>query len=106
MTITLIHSAFKKGIDDVRAAVALIDEDGRVIDARVCGFLGSGWTGVAADSFVEAWDEWKTAADHVQESLDSMGRLLGAAQRDVTEQDDSSKQSLDTLSSRVIDRLG
>lgn len=106
MTVQLTYASFDKGIGDVRAACDLLETDVASIDKRVRGFVDSGWKGLAADAFVESWDEWKAAADDVQEALVGMGELLGAALRDFTAQDDASQASLDALSARLIDRLG
>lgn len=106
MTIELTYAAFDKGIGDVRAACELIETDVTRIDSRVRGFVDSGWTGVAAEAFTEAWDDWKAAADVVQEALAGMGELLGAARRDFAQQDDASQAALDALSTRLIERLG
>lgn len=106
MSVELSYAAFEKGIGDVRTACDLLETDVTGIDKRVRGFVDAGWSGLAADAFVEAWDEWKAAADDVHEALDGMGELLGAALRDFIAQDDASQASLDALSTRLIDRLG
>jgi WXG100 family type VII secretion target len=106
VSVQVIHDAFRKGVHDVSAATSRLETDKSSIDARVSGFLAAGWTGVAADSFVDAWEEWKAAADQVQQGLEAMGQLLDAAQRDFVEQDDASQQSLDQISQRIVDRLG
>jgi uncharacterized protein YukE len=72
----------------------------------VSGFLGAGWTGVAADSFVEAWDSWKLAATDVLDGLVAMAELLAAAHADYSAQDDASQPRLDALSARIVERLG
>ncbi len=67
----------------------------RAIDQRVRGFLGHGWTGVAAESFVDAWDDWVAAAVDVEEGLVAMNELLVAARNDFVAQDEASQQALD-----------
>jgi WXG100 family type VII secretion target len=106
VSVELSYAAFEKGIGDVRAACDLLETDVTGIDKRVRGFVDAGWSGLAADAFAEAWDEWKAAADDVHEALDGMGELLGAALRDFINQDDASQASLDALSTRLIERLG
>jgi len=106
VSIQVIHDAFRRGVHDVTAATSRLEADKSSIDARVGGFLAAGWTGVAADSFVDAWDEWKAAAEQVQQGLEAMGQLLDATQRDFVDQDGASEQSLDQISRRIIDRLG
>ncbi|MBA3780797.1 MAG: WXG100 family type VII secretion target [Nocardioides sp.] len=106
MSVQVIHDAFRKGVQDVASATSRLEADKKNIDSRVSGFLGARWTGVAADSFVEAWDDWKVAANDVQEGLEAMGQLLDAAHQDFIHQDDSTQQTMDQIAQRVIDRLG
>jgi WXG100 family type VII secretion target len=104
--IELTHAAFETGRQDVLAGAAALRQDRDSIDARVSGFLASGWTGIAADSFVEAWDEWKQGAADVLEGLEAMADLLEATHRDLIGSDESSQQGLDQISARIVDRLG
>lgn len=106
MTIKLLHEAFTQGKADVREGAARLRHDREAIDRQVGGFLGQGWTGVAADSFVLAWDEWKVAAGDVLDGLVAMGELLEAAHTDFVEQDAGSQARLDAISERIIARLG
>ena len=104
--INLTHAAFAKARSDVDRAAERLQRDRDTIDQRVSAYLGAGWTGVAADSFVEAWDDWKVAAGDVLEGLRAMELLLEATHRDFVETDDASQQNLDQLSARLVDRLG
>jgi WXG100 family type VII secretion target len=104
--VNLTHAAFTEAIRDVQDAASRLHRDRDRIDDRVSGYLGSGWTGVAADSFVEAWAEWKTGATDVLEGLVAMGELLGATHQDFTQQDDASEQAMNQIAARIIDRLG
>ena len=106
MSINLTLQSFDKGIDDVRNGADRLNADNSRIDRAVRGFLQSGWTGVAAESFVDAWDEWKTAADEVHEALTSMGELLVVTRDDFIRQDDASQQRSDAAAARILDRLG
>lgn len=106
MSVQVIHDAFRKGVQDVAAATSRLEKDKKNIDARVSGFLAAGWTGVAAESFSEAWDDWKLAADDVKQGLEAMGQLLEAAHRDFIEQDTDSQQTMDQIARRVIERMG
>lgn len=104
--IHVTHAAFAEAIRDVRDAASRLHSDRDRIDDRVSSYLGSGWTGIAADSFVEAWAEWKTGATDVLEGLVAMGELLDATQKDFTQQDDASEQAMNQIAGRIIDRLG
>ena len=104
--INLVHEAMRGARSDVRAASERLAGDRRTADRRVSTFLGSGWTGVAADAFSDAWDDWIHAADQVKAGLDAMAELLGAVHRDLSESDADSQLALDRISQRIVDRLG
>lgn len=106
MTFSLIHAAFNQAKVDVRDGAARLHKDRDDVDRRVSAYLGSGWTGVAADSFVDAWDDWKLAATDVLDGLVAMAELLDAAHADYIAQEDGSQRKLDQISSRIIERLG
>lgn len=100
------HAAFAKAKDDVHDAAERLRTDRNAIDARVRGFLDAGWSGEAATSFSEAWEEWKESAGEVLNGLTAMRELLDETHRDFIASDDSSQQRLDALSARLIERLG
>ncbi|MGN0065834.1 MAG: WXG100 family type VII secretion target [Nocardioides sp.] len=102
----VMHEAFAKARTNVSDAQERLRNDRDRIDRRVTGFLGTGWTGEAADSVVDAWDDWKVAAGEVLEGLVAMGVLLEATHRDFVEADDASQERLDQLAARIVDRLG
>lgn len=104
--LNLTHAAFARAIRDVQGAASRLHSDRDRIDERVSGYLGSGWTGVAAESFVEAWAEWKSGATDVLEGLVAMGELLDATQKDFIQQDDASEQAMTQIATHIIDRLG
>jgi WXG100 family type VII secretion target len=106
MTMQMMHEAFGQGHRAVAEASDRLEQTRRTIDQRMTGFLGSGWTGDAAESFLAAWDQWLVGAADVKEGLDAMTALLQATQRDWQERDADSQQSLDSLSARIVDRLG
>ena len=106
MTINLVHQAMCKAQRDLAAASERLADERASADRRVTGFLGSGWTGVAADSFVDTWDDWKLAAARVSGGLEAMQQLLVVVHRDLTDQDEASQVALDRVSQRIVDRLG
>lgn len=106
MGVELIHVAFRTAIHDVGTGAETLTDARSIADTRVGGFLRSGWTGVAADSFVDAWEEWKVAAGDVLDGLVAMQELLDAAHRDFIQADDASQQALDSISARIVERLG
>lgn len=106
MTINMEHQAMRRAMADVASASRRLAEGKAAADARVDGFLGSGWQGVAADSFRDAWGDWLVAAGQVKDGLDAMEQLLDAVHRDMVSRDESSQANLDTISARIVDRLG
>ena len=106
MSVELIHQAFRTAISDVGNGAETLTQARDAADTRVTGFLRAGWTGAAADSFVDAWDEWTVAAGDVRDGLLAMQQLLDAAHRDFIQADDASQQALDSISARIIERLG
>lgn len=65
MTIDMNHEAMRAATIDVHTASERLASERSRADRRVTGLLGSGWTGVAADSFLDAWEDWKVAAEQV-----------------------------------------
>ncbi|WP_185995572.1 WXG100 family type VII secretion target [Nocardioides campestrisoli] len=104
--VSLTHAAFAKAKADVSSAADRLHHDRNSIDQRVTSFLGTGWTGSAADAFDHAWEDWRQAAGDVLSGLRAMRELLDAAHHDYTAADDASQQKLDQLSVRLIERLG
>ena len=104
--VNVMHEAFAQAISDVQEAAGRLHHDRDRIDDRVSGYLGSGWTGIAADSFIEAWAEWKVGATDVLEGLVAMGELLEATHKDFLQQDEASEQAMNRIAARIVDRLG
>ncbi|WP_435770338.1 WXG100 family type VII secretion target [Nocardioides sp. SYSU DS0651] len=105
MGIDLVHEALDKAKADVRAAASELRTTRTSINDRVNGFLGDGWTGVAAASFVPAWNDWLDGALDMEEGLVATAELLDAFHRDMRAQDGESQRQLDAISARIIDRL-
>ena len=106
MTIAVDHAALQAAIRDARDAAIelehLRDQAARQVDT----FLQGGWTGLAADSFADAWSDWRRAADDVLTGLATIGDLLDAAHRDLTASDLYAHAALDRVSERLHARLG
>ena len=106
MGVQIIHEALSRGKADALAAAAELRTTRDRIDRRINEFLGNGWTGVAAKSFVPAWADWLEGATDLEEGLVAMRDLIDAFHLDLVEQDDASQQNLDGISARIIERLG
>ena len=105
MTIAVDHAAFGAAIRDARDAASELqnvrDQAARQVDT----FLQGGWTGLAADSFADAWSDWRRAADDVLTGLATIGSLLDAAHRDLCARDLSVHAALDRVGERLHARL-
>jgi uncharacterized protein YukE len=59
------------------------------------------WTGIAGDTFAEAWEAWQRGALEVLGGLQAMGRLLEAVHDDLSRRDVSSQAGLDRITARL-----
>lgn len=106
MTVSLHDGAFDRGRSDVRDAAHRLRTARERADQRVTGFVHAGWRGVAADAFVDAWDDWRIAATDVEQGLVAMAGLMEATQRDLHALDTVSQAHLDAVAARIVERLG
>lgn len=106
MTIEIIHAAFARAIDDVHTAATELARARVDIDRRISAFLGVSWRGDAAETFVPPWGDWVAGAEEAESGLRAMAELLAATQRDFQQEDRASQAALDSISARIIDRLG
>ncbi|MEN8672862.1 WXG100 family type VII secretion target [Nocardioides sp.] len=104
MTINLIHA-------DLAEAVAALSqvadrlEHRRATTEQQVDTLVEGWTGAAAATYVEGWEEWRSGSSEVTSALRTMADLIWAAGRDQTEADEASRTASAALTGRVADRL-
>lgn len=106
MGIKVIHAAFAQAIADVRDAAEELAQTRRAVDRRISGFLGVGWRGAAAESFIAPWGDWVVGAEDAERGLSAMAELLAATHRDFRREDEESQRALDDISARIIARLG
>lgn len=106
MSIELIHAAFDKGKADLETAASELRSTRLRIERRINDYVGQGWTGSAAASFLPAWEEWLTGALDAEEALIAMRQLMQAHQDDMRVEDETTQQRLDQISARIIERLG
>jgi WXG100 family type VII secretion target len=105
MSIELDHAVFDSVLRDVRDAAAELRDAREQATRGVDAFLQSGWTGVAADSYGEAWGDWSRAADDVLSGLLTIGNMLEAAHADLTEPDLDSHMAFGRIATRLHERL-
>jgi WXG100 family type VII secretion target len=106
MSIALDHAAFDAALGDVRTAANELQEAHDRADRNVDGLLRGGWTGIAANSFAEAWADWRQAADGVLDELLTIRELLDAAHADLSGHDLDAQAALGHATTRLHDRLG
>jgi WXG100 family type VII secretion target len=94
MTINLDDAAFDRGRADVREAAHRLRSARDRADHRVTGFLEAGWSGLAADAYTEAFEDWQMAARRVEDGLTAMAELMDATQRDLHARDAAASQVL------------
>ncbi|MFB8278728.1 WXG100 family type VII secretion target [Nocardia colli] len=66
------------------------------LDRDISSLL-DGWSGAAADAFRDGWTTTRKGAADVLEALDTMGGLLGAASKTITDRDASNSATLSSL---------
>lgn len=106
MDLQVIHPAFTRAVADVRDAADELALTRRSVDRRISGFLGVGWRGDAAESFVAPWGAWVLGATEAERGLAALAELLAATQRDIRREDEESHRALDAVAARIIERLG
>ena len=106
MTVALDHAVFDAVVRDVHDAAAQLERTLSEAARRVNAFLGSGWTGVAAEAFAEAWADWAAAAGDLRAGLADIAELLDATHVDLTTRDRNSEATLTGLAPRLHERLG
>lgn len=106
MTIQADHAAFRTAARDIDRAGESLHRARTGIDHDVDQLLGEGWSGIAAQSFAEGWQQWGEAADDVLDGLLAMGRLLTAVHLDLTERDLDAEDGVDEIARRITARLG
>ena len=106
MTIDLDHDDFTTTVAGVRTAADRLGERRDRVCREVDALLAGAWHGAAADSFAEAWTDWRLAAQRVLDGLVAMGTMLDAVHRDLSDRDEQAHLRLHAVAARVVARLG
>ena len=93
--------ALADAVAALRSTADDLDRGRTTLHQSFASFLGGGWTGQAADSFVSGWDEWSDGVGSVLDALASIAGLLEDHGRDVQAQDDSASSASGHLQSRL-----
>lgn len=92
-TIKVRPAALDQAVADVSAAARLLHESAETAERQVTGLL-SDWQGAAADSFADAFDEWRRAAAACLAALDDLGAGLGVTRAAFVTSDDAADRQL------------
>ncbi|HEX6151108.1 WXG100 family type VII secretion target [Nocardioides sp.] len=100
-TLRLGYDAFAVARSQVRDAVAALQETTSQSRRQVERLMDGGWSGAAADSFDNAWQDWLTGAARVRGALEDIEAALISTERDLTARDDDAEQQLAGLREAV-----
>jgi WXG100 family type VII secretion target len=95
------YPALAQAIADVRATAEDLDRGRTTLHSSFGSFLGGGWTGQAADSFVGGWDDWSDGVGSVLDALRSIASLLEDHGRDLQGRDGAAEWSVTNLHTRL-----
>jgi WXG100 family type VII secretion target len=95
------YPALAQAVADVRATAEELDRGRTTLHQSFGSFLGGGWTGQAADSFVGGWDDWSNGVGSVLDALQSIAGLLEDHGRDLRTHDTLAESAVTDLHSRL-----
>ena len=95
------YPALAQAIAEVRATAEDLDRGRTTLHRSFGSFLGGGWTGQAAESFVGGWDDWSEGVATVLDALRSISDLLEQHGTDLRTQDVGSALSTSHLHTRL-----
>jgi len=106
MSFTTEHAAMAKASRMVHDIADEVTKEQTRLDTEVTSFVGSGWTGVAAEEYRAAWEEWCRGMSDVLSALRTEAQLISSSQAAYEVSDDVSTGQMSPLSARLQSRLG
>ncbi len=82
-----------------------LNREQRQLKTAVGNLLGSGWTGVAAESYAEGWKDWCTGADDVLAGLDLTASLLTDTHATYAKHDEDAAATMHQAKTQIQTRL-
>lgn len=98
--ITADHLAFRTTVADLGSAAARLAEDRDRATRSVDALLDT-WSGTVATSYAEGWEAWRLGSARVLTGLETMSRLLEAADADLARADVTAGSELGRLDARL-----
>ena len=101
MQIHLGYDAMALARARLQEAAAQLGEARSTAGRQVEHLMDGGWSGAAAESFNDAWQDWLTGAAQVREALEQIELALCATQRGLAARDEDTEALLALLRGEV-----
>lgn len=101
MTLALVHDEIAAAVAELRDVAVTLADERRRTDLAVEVLLDGGWSGRAADAYLEGWTDWRAGCDQVLEALAAMAELVGSCAATQTELDESVAAALRSLAAAL-----
>ena len=95
------YAALTSAVGDVHHTADQLDQGRTHLHESFASFLGSGWTGGAAESFRDGWDDWSHGVGEVLDALRTIGDLMTEHSKDLQQHDGAVHGSMSGLQSRL-----
>jgi WXG100 family type VII secretion target len=95
------YAELQRTVGDVHTARGDLAHGKQRLHDSFGDYLGTGWTGAAADSFRTGWTTWSEGVDEVLDALGSMAALLTENAREFQTHDSMSGLTMDLLQGRL-----
>lgn len=104
-SLNLVHTDLLDTVAELRDVACTLQSQRRRTDLAVDVLLDGGWSGRAAEAYLEGWDEWRRGCDEVLAALASMAELIAATRVDQIEQDESAAAGLRALTGALLSKV-
>lgn len=101
-TLNLVHTDLVAAVADLRDVVSTLEAERRRTDRAVDLLLDGGWSGRAAEAYLEGWEDWRRGCDEVLAALASMAELIAVSRVDRVEQDSRAAEDLRAVAARLL----
>lgn len=105
MTITMSHPDLAQAVVGLRRVADHLERRREKAEHQVDTLLDGGWSGAAASSYLEGWQDWRAGCVDVIGALSTMADLAVAAGADLDVADIASSDAHGVVSARLAGRL-